>query len=545
MSKSDYVGVLDNLATDYFEASLPPRSKYGIAKSLDIEAESPLTLHSSTLNHSILQAFGSCQLKGSMLVGGNPSLQPTTFAQDHMQSGTRFETDAMDHFHLWHHKLGECGLSCPCLPYEHLDGNTYREQEKYFESCLGTIEQGKPRIFVQVPLHLPDGERIAGIKEIHLEGVIDVLIWTGEVWVIGDTKCAETAQTSYGNQVTLYSKIWQSKFPEQALHPKGFIAHCSPGNLYSVHASPTSRLRALRNIVITPIQYDLYEKSLQQAFANYLSPCTKPTFKAHCIECQFRYHCYRQMILQAECTDISFFPNLSPSDIVILRENGVDTVEALLARFESGQGYELVNSSPDMLPYLRGRAEAVIRFKGFSSLTLPEDMLEQGVFVAYNPAEKTNMVGALSRQSRRSVRLPLAHVHEDWFVEHLGIKEPRYVISYTPQEANCAYHIENGILPSLKGQRVSVLELLRDDVHLPFPSYGLPEVAHLLDRTIQQGTREGIRAWFERICMEDPEETKYQIEGLPKADNLAYLEMTVHNLLLFGEQCRLEELKYV
>jgi len=545
MSKSDYVGTLDHLSTDYFEASLPPRSKFGTAKSLDIETESHRTLQSSTLNHSILQAFGSCQLKGSMLVGGNPSLQPTSFAQDHMQSGTRFETDAMDHFRLWYHKLFDCGVTCPCLPPERLEGNTYRDQERYFESCLAAIQMGQPRIFLQVPLHLPDGHTISGIPGIRLEGVIDVLIWTGEVWVIGDTKCAETAQTSYGNQVTLYAKIWRAKYPEQPLHPVGFIAHCSPGNLYSVHSSTTARLRALRNIVVTPIKYALYEKSLQQAFASYLTPCVKPSFKSHCIECQFRYHCYRQLILEAPVTDISFFPNLSPSDIAILRESKVDTVEELLRRFESGQGFELVNSSAEMLPYLRGRAEAVIRFKGFSSLTLPEDMFEQGVFVAYSSTDKANMVGVLNRQTRQAVRLPLTHVHEDWFVEHLGIREPRYVISYTPQEANCAYHIENGILPRLKGQRVSVLEVLRDDVHLPFPSYGLPEVAHLLDKTVQQGTGEGIQAWFNRICLEDPEETKYQIEGLPKSDNLSYLEMTVHNLLLFGEQCRLEELKYV
>lgn len=545
MSKSDYVGPLDHLDTNYFEASLPPRSKFGVAKSLDIETESHRILQSSTLNHSILQAFGSCQLKGSMLVRGNPSLQPTSFAQDHMQSGTRFETEAMDSFHLWHHKLSDCRVICPCLQPEQLEGNTYREQEKYFESQLQTLQPGQPRLFLQVPLHLPDGLSVSGIPGIRLEGVMDVLIWTGDSWVIGDTKCAETAQTSYGNQVTLYAKIWQAKYPSQPLHPIGFIAHCSPGNLYSVHSSATARLRALRNMTVTPIEYALYEKSLQQAFASYLEPCTTPSFKSHCIECQFRYNCYRQLILDAPVTDISFFPNLAPSDITILREKRIGTVEELLRLLEAGQGHELVNSSSEMTPYLRGRAEAVIRFKGFSSLTLPDDMLDQGIFVAYSAADKVNMVGALNRQTRQSVRLPLTHVHEEWFLEHLGVKEPRYVISYTPQEANCAYHIENGIMPSLKGQRVSILELLRDDVHLPFPSYGLPEVSQLLDQTVQQGTSKGIRAWFDRICMEDPEEKKYQIEGLPKSDNLSYLEMTVHNLLLFGEQCRQEELKYV
>jgi len=543
--KSDYSGTFDQLDPDYFEANLPPRSKFGSSRDFGLDSEQITSLKSNTLNHSILQAFGSCQLKGTLLVGNNPALHPTTFAQAHMRSGTRFETEAVANFALWHDKLSTCGISCPCLPAETLEGYSHREQEASFDIQLKTIKTGEPRLFVQVPVRLANGEKISGIPGIALEGVIDVLIWTGEKWLIGDTKCAESAQTSYGNQVSLYAKIWESKFPDQPLHPVGFIAHCGEGNLFSLHASTSARHRALRNMTVTPIEYSLYEISLRQAFAHYNAPCPEPSFKPHCIECQFRYHCYRQMLLERTSTNISFFPNLGTSDVVLLRNDGVDTVEELLKRFEQGTGHDLVGSSADMLPYLRGRAEAVIRFKGFSSLVLPEDMLDQSAFVAYSPEEETNMVGVIDRLTRQPVRTPLTKVSEEWFAQHLGARNPGYVVSYTPHEANCAYHIEGGVLNRLRGRRVAVLELLRDDVHLPFPSYGLPEVAKLLEYTVNLDTATGIRAWHNRIQMEDPEEKKFRVKGLTGTDQLSYLEMTVYALLKFGEMCRKEELKYV
>lgn len=546
VSHSAYIGVSDLI--DTHDAPLPPRSKDGVSKSIDIDVNPDYVSafrESRALSHSLLQAYGSCRLKGDMIVGENPSLQPTTFAQAHMRSGTEFERAAIDNISLWGRRIDLVGEKFPMGTTQVLiAGMTRTDRITHFEYELSKLDEG-PKIFLQVPLYLKDGESVSGIKGAALDGVADIMIWTGKTWIIGDTKCSETAQASYGNQITLYYKIWRKLYPDREIHPTGFIAHCGEGMLYNSSGSRTSKMRCIRNITVTPIPYALYEKSLQQAFEYFKHPCRDITFKTHCIECQFRYHCYRKLLLDSSTTDISLFPGLSPASIDSLRSTGIRSVEDLRDQFLSGKGHEWFDLPSAMLPYLIGRATAVIKFKGFCSISIPEDLLTQSAFVAYSTKLKEVEVGVLNRTNGTRSRKKLSEVDEGWFLANLGVKVPAYVVSYTPQEANNAYHIEDGKLKRLGGKRVSLLEIVRDDIQLPLTSYGLPEIVALLEYVVAGDTRAGIQQWHERIDMSDPEEAKYAIVSPEKVDHLSYLELCLHYIHRFGALCRKEELLHV
>lgn len=541
MKHSDYIGINDTV--DYYDAALPPKNSNGVKSGLDVDTQFELFHRDRSISHSLLQAYGTCHRKGELILGGNPSLQPTLFAQAHMKSGIKFEQEALNYIQKWVAQVpGIASISPIIVQVPGMDRN---ERISNFEYLAEEAQKSATaKAFLQVPLYLDNGEAISGIPKLPIEGIADIIIWDGEKWTIGDTKCAETAQASYGNQVTLYSKIWRYKYPAWPINSSGFIAHCAEGNLYSIHGSKKSKIRALENITITPISYSNYEESLRAAFNFFSTPCEVVTFKPHCIECQFRYSCYRETV-ETITTDISLFPGMTPGELELMHQRGIKTVEKLLELFNSGSGAEFFSLDSSFLPYLRGRAEAVIKYKGFSSISIPADMLENSVFIAYSHKHKCMEAGALNRRTKMPVRKFLHEVDEDWLVDNLGVKTPSYVVAYTPQDANHAYHIEQGKMKYLSGKRVSLLELIRDHVHLPLTSYGLLEVTSLLEHVVQGNTIEGIKHWRSRIDMEDTSDMKFKIRPPENTDYLSYLELCLHYLYQFGELSRKEELKYV
>lgn len=535
--------------TDPGNLSVPAKSNLGVQKSIEIDDAESDTTH-KYLSHSLLTAFSSCQLKGHYTYTNEARLEPTRFAEEHMSGGIVFEREATQAISQWLKRISNA-VNTKCFYSKPIN---LSNDELIISEAIASVVAGVPQIFEQVPLKsdVEQGLAISGIAK-PIMGIIDLLIWTGNVWVIGDIKCAESAKTAYGNQVTLYSVLWKLLYPDQPLHPIGFIAHCSPGQLYQIASSDTAKARAIENIMVQPIVYELFVNNLKEAFSIVKHPSNERVFTSLCVECAFRYDCYIHFFT-SPTTDISLFPDLAQSDIAALKEEGIDTVEKLVDIFKTSKLPETfkITHTPEHIPYLQGRAEIVVAYKGFCSAKLESDVLENCALVCYSEEDKCQIISVLDANFK-SFRIPLKEVTEAWFKAHIG-NTPKYIIAYRPTDANCVYHIEGGKMEKIKAVRISMLELLRDSVHLPFSSYSLSEAAYSLEAAANKALPKYIiENWTMRINNVDSRSSKSKavdvqkmpITPLPDASAIALLELAVHSLVRFSTICREGELKYV
>lgn len=530
--------------------SVPTKTRHGTTKTIEVEDVGSDTSH-KYLSHSLLTAFSTCQLKGSYTYANEPRLEPTKFAEEHMTGGNIFESEAINALAQWIKRIStavrkKCIYNLP----ERLG-----ESAEVTSKAITAVTTGNPQIFVNVSLNssVVQGESISGIRGKAVMGIIDLLLWTGDVWIIGDIKCSESARTSYGNQVTLYATLWKLLYPTQPLYPVGFIAHCTPGQLYQIASSDTAKARAVANIMVQPIVYDLFANNLKEAFSTIQDPSHERVFTSLCIECGFRYDCYPNFLSNTS-TDISLFPDLEQSDIKLLKKQGIDTVEKLVTLLNKSQLPEAleITYKQEHIPYLLGRAEVVIEYKGFCSAKLDSDVLDSCALVCYSEKSKSQIISVID-VNLTSKRIPLKDVTEEWFQQHLGAF-PKYIIAYRPNDANCVYHIEGGKLEKIKAVRISLLELLRDYVHLPFSSYSLSEAAYSLQAVaIKELPKFLLENWSERIDSVDSRSTilklvdvqKMAIRPLPNVSAISLLELAVYSLVEFSAICRKGELKYV
>lgn len=513
----DYVGLTDSAGEEY---PLPARRVNGETNSLECDFEDDFSGRPvKALSASLLQSYDTCPKKGKLQHAGADKLQPTAFTATLIDSGNEFERRAVDALADWLPAVEEAiQLTCPFMTpaaYRFDRELPISERLEHLRQVITEASKTSGAILTNVPLMLdgPEAKEITKSCDVPFEGEIDVLIWTGEVWVIGDIKCSESGRASYANQITLYYCVWSLIFPGQPIHPVGFIAHCSRGQVYNRESSSEVRLRALRGIQIKAVRYRSFQNSLHKLIAEYWSEGGVASFRPHCIECGFRHRCYSEMVLDGEGTHISLFP-ATKDEIDALRD-GEDgdkpypTIEALLEDLRRGEipTALLGTVNEKTLHYVIGRAEAAIRWHGFSSLRWDADFEDNYIVGAWEPAPKDEkrVFYVTAKHPGGTATVPIEEATDSWRMALYGnAAKPAYFIGYDTRGTSYGSYFLRDRWPAAKdgrapAQEIALLDIIRDYLHVPFTSLSLPEIFLFLREVETGDCRSAISKWRERV----------------------------------------------
>jgi len=207
-------------------------------------------------------------------------------------------------------------------------------------------------------------------SEAVLRGKPDLLLWTGQNWIIADIKCSEEARRTHGIQIAAYARMLSAMRPGEPIDPRGVVIHCAAGYRFTADSSPDDRKTALSHTQATPFPIASLEsviadairfladadgKSGEKAIAN-------AVFSSVCNECNFRHRCYPRFL---EARHVSLLP-LMRAELEAVIEAGITSTDQLTAAIDSGEGgpydtlLELKESSPLQLRFLREKAEKVL-----------------------------------------------------------------------------------------------------------------------------------------------------------------------------------------
>jgi len=519
--KLDFVNPFDASGEEY---AVPARKEHGTKKALPGADEFSEARTGRAVSASLLQSYDTCSQKGVYHRGGEQTISPTKFTSDFMLSGVVFEAHAVKRLHSWVGRIEEAmGIECPVAAHTDLryDDLTPHKRREVAYAAIRACQRGTPAVFFGVPLFLSADDSKLVIQEgaVPFEGEIDLLLWTGTYWVIGDIKCSETGRASYANQVTLYARAFRAIFPELPLYEYGFIAHCAPGFLFALKSSADSRERALAAIVVERVSFRNFENGLDVLIDKFWHDDGIPAFSQHCIECGYRHKCYSNMIVDNDKTPISLFP-VSKDEARALREGEHGgacylTVEDLLEDFKAGVIPPALRGivTETSLPYFIGRAEATIAWRGYSAMRLPASLADGFITGAWEPPDDDDeknkfFVTAVIRG--RKITVPIEEATEEWRRSIFLSDGPDFLLTYDARaqlfaalklaelwpDVDEADGLTTKRFPRNHGD---LLGLIREFTHIPFTSLTLAEIYHFLREAHQSNFKDALLMWAKRI----------------------------------------------
>lgn len=472
--------------------------------------EGAVVAQESTVSPHTLFSFATCKLKGAYHMQRVTQVGLSKFAERFVRDGQSFENTLIQNLSKWLPKFNELfktNLNAEELTVTQCNKNdadkTLRpvSEEALACSTKHIIEASKrpyPAILTQVSLRIDrvQAKQLFGFDKT-LQGVVDLAIWTGSRWVLGDIKRTETALIQYCIQVEFYCRMWEVLFSSAVLDKHGFLVTCSPGFVYSESETKKSRATALENVLVEKLERELIEPSFQENLALAGNFCGKVNlrdrvFNLSCVECGFRHKCYADMFAQPG-NDIGFLP-LSEAHLVRLRSEGVNTVEELI---QKGTNYEVLQDiciNDQSAELWLKRARIVTILGGYCSWR-PLPIWSSNFWVAALSSEEP--------QGERKLGWT-THAMTDFYAEVPAEPYPAVIFTYTQAEKRWVqaewskareHRPDMPKLPTI----VVLQDEVREHVRFPLTSFTLDATGVLL-REVADGkhSKAVVMAWVDK-----------------------------------------------
>lgn len=283
-----------------------------------------------------------------------------------------------------------------------------------------------------------------------LQGQPDLLIWTGEEWILADIKCSEEARRTHGIQISAYARMLRAMRPDASIHPSGVVIHCANGYRYTDSSSPTDKSTALAHTQATPFPL----ASLEPVVADFIDFLSDPTgasldralseaiFSSACNECEYRHRCYPRFL---DTQHVSLLP-IMKAELESILAAGITSIQGIIEAIDvpGSEGHqtllELKDDSPVQLGFLRQKAAHVLKRGLYSSWRANEASLESPLFFVsvgdqshFEPAltadSKPTCLVVYSEGERRRALGKMLAIKKDWNISvHVLSKEVQQTV---------------------------------------------------------------------------------------------------------------------
>lgn len=346
-----------------------------------------------------------------------------------------------------------------------------------------------------------------------LQGKPDLLIWTGDRWIIADIKCSEAGKRSHGIQIAAYNRMLSAMRPGDKVDPRGVVIHCSPGYRYSKDSLEEVKEQCLQHTVATPFpieslqpEADALIAALRDASTNTITEAERiAVFTPICNECEYRMRCYPRFLRDQH---VSLLPFMQ-AELEAVVGAGMISIEDVARALTSGNGQQY-----DTLLDLKEGSRLQIRF------------LRQKV-------EKVKNSGIYSswRASPNATETPLFFVSNgvDFLFEPAldDAENPSCLVVYTEAERRRAWAKIFSEGKDWKHVEVFILsEDLQQTLHGPIPSLTLRPLAAFLGWVGDGRPLSEFEGWLEQNFTGDLKEFDAALEESPDpAQRLAQLKI--------------------
>jgi hypothetical protein len=518
----------------------PPEQLHQDRSKIDEDAQivTPHTLFS----------YMSCPLKGDYHMQHHKALGLSAFTMQFVQDGHTFENAIEVNLNRWIPKFNRsfgCSLATNVPRLNCLEGvartkmfdpQTLLNAGKY----IRTITQSSyPSILTQVPLRLDreTSNRVFGIDKL-TRGLLDVAVWTGATWVLGEVKRTENALIHYCIQTEFYCQMWKSTLPDIPLHTQTFLVTCSPGFAFSNWETSEHRKMSLSNLIVEVVDRELIREPLKENLHMVKAFSGEPNagcglFQLRCVECAFRYRCYPRFLTPGK-TDIGLLP-MSEAAAQRLKASGIDTIEALLATGIDSTVLRDVCSGDEAMKLWRGRARIVQKLGGYSAWRpLPE--WRESFWTACSPSEDCKDSSTIRWWTAQGETLdvPLAPY-------------PSVIFTYTQADKRRAFALltkarrARGEDPYAGPPIIALHGELRSLVRFPYWAFTLESVGALLEE-VAKGSHasESVRKWLEKAVPFINQGSKKLPPEKEYTSRMAALATIVKSLIQISDLCKEE-----
>jgi len=210
-----------------------------------------------------------------------------------------------------------------------------------------------------------------------LQGQPDLLIWTGDHWLLADIKCSEQARRSHGIQIAAYDRMLAAMLPQDRRSEKGCVIHCATGFRFTAASGRTTQADRLRHTQATAFPIDLLEPTLDELLALLGDTSDDAVrraeqaavFSSACNECAYRMDCFQRFAQQGHVSLLPF----AKAQLKVLSEAKVRTIDQVREAIDSPEPslhkrlLELFENSELHLSFLKQKIEMVARCGCYSS----------------------------------------------------------------------------------------------------------------------------------------------------------------------------------
>jgi hypothetical protein len=476
-----------------------------------------------------------CHLRAILRVRGEPRLHPTPFNRELLQDGIAFEDVLLSD--AWSHRLLQAlneglGLELSRETEIRPMPSLRRSQEESVNAFVTRVASAfadavllGPVVLAQVTLAtcLPEGSLFAGIP--------DLLIWTGDRWVIADIKCSEEAKLPHGLQILAYRYLLLAMCPDAVVDERGAVVHCAPGFRFARSDSEDDRHRCLTHVRATGFPM----AALADVFGDYLdvlrTAASEETvaqaeqnavFALRCTECEFRLRCYPRFLAGPHP---SMVPLMS-AELETIRQLDLFSVAELATACEDAAHpshqtlLDLKDGSPLQLSFLHQQARAAAGCGGFSEWRLAAETAAIPCFYARAAGGEGIFTGASIESASCLVTYAVGEMRSAWAELRA---EGRAPAQYLPE--------------------IVLSEELPGTFHFPVPSFTLRPLRDFL-RAVAPGPLpelERVRAFYDGCShLRGEDRESFAKDSLNSAERLAAVQQVWAVLLRMAELQRLE-----
>lgn len=326
----------------------------------------------------LIQSWTTCQLKGNLMLADEANkLRPSGYGRDVQRDGTEYEKKLIQHKNLIE-KLIKTHLEEHVppdkpIPISIMEENTDDHLAQY-QTHFDHIEENslpeQPHLFYQVCIYKPAP---------HPEyGIIDLLLWTGEEYMVGEVKLTSAVKEQTAFQLRFYHEFL-SQNRKLKLSQKSFILHCRHGWIYNRKQSAKHCKQCIENTELLPFDLDLKLEAYLRLFQEITQAeketypgakvlCANAKLVAACWECQYRNHCHQTFFAQAE-NPLVETAGFGDSELDVFKSLEIKTCQEALEALPQLQ--EIHEEHEDLINSLRRRLEKTIELGGYSEWNPP------------------------------------------------------------------------------------------------------------------------------------------------------------------------------
>lgn len=482
------------------------------------------------ISATTLAYASQCRLRGLWQSIGYSKIGPSPFTQASLQDGLAYEKALLKQSNrgLWIRAINQAlGLSLPhnlkLLHAEAPHPNPDESPSNFIQRAAEALNKnlGPVGKLPQEPFAVSQALLARKQSAALLRGMPDLLIWTGQQWVITDIKCSEEARRTHGIQIAAYHRLLQQLRPGEAIHPMGVVVHCAAGYRFTKSSTQKDREVALKHTLATPFPIASLERATKELLA-FLTrkdfavaeqeAIAEANFTSTCNECEFRLTCYPRF-LQAK--HISLLPIMT-AELEAMKDAGIKTIENLLSALEdrSQQSHqtlrELKENSPLQLRFLQQKAQKVLSCGLYSSWQANPDTTTKPLF----------FVAAGSKGLFSSKPNPK--------------QPPSCLVVYTEDERRLAWALllQNYNVQWKPGLPTFILsEEIQQTLHGPIPSLTLRPLAAFLGWHQGQKTLEELQEWLKSNYSTDLQNLEQSLQDSTEVNQRLNDLQTVWNFL--------------